>query len=320
MFNNLFLALLINLTLVCHTNAITKNGFNLDNASIPTRSILSGGPPRDGIPAINKPKFVDIKNAQFLKNEDRVIGIVINGQARAYPIKILDHHELVNDYIADQYFTVSYCPLCGTGMVFATNLKANGALIFGVSGLLYNSDVLLYDRNTESLWSQIMKTAISGKLKGLKLTQIPALHTTFKEWKTLHPDTEVLSTDTGFKRNYTRSAYRGYDKTKRLWFKVAHKSPKEYHPKEQVLGVDINGIFKAYPFVELIKHEKKEFLDDIGGVKIRVIWNANARSAYIQNEAGKTLNSTVSYWFAWFAFHPDTQIFKSNPALQPTLR
>ena len=232
---------------------LSRNGFVVDDALIPTADILVGGPPRDGIPAITNPKFIPVEHVTYLKDEDRLIGIVIDGEARGYPIKILDHHELVNDQIGRQHFVVSYCPLCGTGMVFGANIGADQALEFGVSGLLYNNDVLLYDRNTGSLWSQILKKSVSGKLKGTELPQLPALHTSFADWKFKHPDSKILSNDTGYKKNYARNPYRGYAQSKRIWFKVSHKAPKKYHPKEQVLGVEINAQSKAYPFVELAK-------------------------------------------------------------------
>ena len=304
----------ISCTLTCSfaVHAKTKNGFILDNAAIPLQDILAGGPPRDGIPALNLPVFVTMEEATFMVDEDRLLGVVINDEARAYPIKILDHHELVNDRVASQHFVVSYCPLCGTGMVFASDIGDGKALVFGVSGLLYNSDVLLYDRNTESLWSQIMKQAVSGKLKGLTLPQIPALHTSFADWKEKYPDSKIMSTDTGYRKNYSKSPYKGYERSKRLWFKVSHEAPKFYHPKEQVLGVEINGEFKAYPFVELSKQAKTSFTDEAGGQKLTVFWNEVSRTAYAENQQGETLATTIGFWFAWFTFHPDTNLFKAS--------
>ena len=138
----------------------TINGFDVGNASIPVDEILPGGPPRDGIPAIDNPVFMDAQKATFLSEDDRVIGIARHGITRAYPIAILNWHEIVNDRIGQESIVVTYCPLCGTGMVFA----AGSALSFGVSGLLYNSDVLMYDRQTDSLWSQLKMEAVSGFL------------------------------------------------------------------------------------------------------------------------------------------------------------
>lgn len=303
--------------------AKTKNGFKLDNASVPVKQIRSGGPPRDGIPALNAPKLVSASEAQFLKAEDRLIGVVINGHARAYPIKILNWHEVVNDHVDDQYFVVTYCPLCGTGMVFASNIPGSDpsstpstALTFGVSGLLYNSDVLLFDRNTESLWSQIMAEAISGKLRGTRLPQLHALHTTWNDWQRRHPDTRVLSTQTGYRRDYDRSPYGGYEKSQRLYFKVANDAPDDYHRKALVLGVETNGVYKAYPFEELLANGASEFDDVINGRPLTIHWDPAAQSAFAtmhaENRAEtEVLPTVIAYWFAWYAFHPETLVFKA---------
>ena len=136
-----------------------NNGFDLSNALIPVEQIKHGGPARDGIPAISQPDFISEKQARFLEDADRVLGINMQGEQKAYPVRILNYHEIVNDHFGDVVL-VSYCPLCGTGMAFLANRDGKD-FDFGVSGLLYNSDVLLYDRQTESLWSQIRKQAIS---------------------------------------------------------------------------------------------------------------------------------------------------------------
>ena len=148
-------------------SAGTKNGFDVSNSSISADEILGGGPPKDGIPALSNPELINAVDATYLQPNDRIIGIEIDGIARAYPISILNWHEIVNDQINNQQFAVTYCPLCGTGVAFSSNV-AGEVTEFGVSGLLYNSDVLLYDRNTESLWSQIMAEAVAGKLVGVK--------------------------------------------------------------------------------------------------------------------------------------------------------
>ncbi|MDZ7685377.1 MAG: DUF3179 domain-containing protein [Gammaproteobacteria bacterium] len=202
-----FLLAAVALLLCVPASAATKNGFELEDPLIPVDEIISGGPPRDGIPAINEPTFVDPDEAGFMDEDDRVMGVVIDGVARAYPIKILNWHEAVNDKISTQHFIVTYCPLCGSGMVFASNAGKDGRLVFGISGLLYDSDVLLFDRNTESLWSQLMGKAVSGPLKGTDLPQLPARHTTWGDWLERHPGSQVMSTETGFGRSYERSPY-----------------------------------------------------------------------------------------------------------------
>ncbi len=301
-----FLFMILSLSL--QAIAATKNGFDLTGALIPEKEILSGGPPRDGIPAIDEPKFETVVDASWLRDADRVLALVVNGQARAYPIGILNWHEIVNDKIGGKHLAITYCPLCGTGMVFSTDI-ADTALIFGVSGLLYNSDVLLYDRNSESLWSQLMGKAVAGKLKGATLPQIPATHTTWKDWRERYPDTLVMSRDTGYRRNYKESPYKDYERTRRLYFKVSHKAPKKYHPKERVIGLALNGAFKAYPYEELSRNKTASFQDSLAGQTVTVRWNEEAQSGSIVNKTGEIIPTVSSFWFAWFTFHPETEIF-----------
>jgi len=174
------------------------NGFDLSAALVPPAAIEAGGPPRDGIPAIDQPRFVDAGRAR-LADADRILGIARNGIARAYPVRILNWHEIVNDRLGDEPIAVTYCPLCGTGIAFDARVGEQVAR-FGVSGLLFNSDVLLYDQRTESLWSQIMAKAIAWPLKGTTLTSVPIAHASWAAWRTRHPRTEVLSTETGSTR------------------------------------------------------------------------------------------------------------------------
>lgn len=284
-----------------------KNGFDLANSIIPVDEILSGGPPRDGIPSIDKPQFVSADKANFLKADDRVIGVLYKEQARAYPIRILNWHEIVNDKIAGEAVVITFCPLCGTGMVFSGEIN-NTPHRFGVSGLLYNSDVLLYDRKTETLWSQILSKAVSGKLVNQSLKMIPSSHTSWQSWQKSYPNTQVLSTDTGIKRDYTRSPYGDYTKNSSTYFPVAFRS-KKYHPKERVLGITINGKHKAYPFTELAKVEGAKLIDTFAGELLTIEFDVDNRDGLIRNKAGDILPSVNSFWFAWYAFHPKGEIF-----------
>lgn len=289
--------------------AIQKNGFDLTGSAVPPDEIMQGGPPRDGIPAIDRPQFVKAREARFLKNSDRVLGVERGGIAKAYPVRILNWHEIVNDAIGAERIAVTFCPLCGTGMAYLS--EANGApLSFGVSGLLYNSDVLLYDRQTNSLWSQLLSQAVSGPMKGARLTLIALTHTTWKDWKERHPQTLVLSTETGFERDYARDPYEGYAQNPAIMFPVKGQSAR-YHPKEQVVGVEVNGKFKAYPFVELSKH-RGEVADTVGDKKVVVRFNPEHRTATVFDSAGKEIPSVIAFWFAWYAFHDDTEIFHAN--------
>lgn len=145
-----------------------KKGFDLGNATIPLKDIKDGGLRRDGIPAIDSPEFLGIEEAKYLKEQNLVISVSHHGETRAYPIRILNYHEIVNDTIGDLSFSVTYCPLCGTGMVFNREIEGEVTTL-GVSGLLFQSDVLLYDRASESLWSQLQMRSISGSRVGKQL-------------------------------------------------------------------------------------------------------------------------------------------------------
>lgn len=283
-----------------------KNGFDLAGSLVPANEVISGGPPRDGIPAIDHPKFVTAVKASFLKPGDRVLGIARNGVVKAYSIAILNWHEIVNDNFDGEPVAVTFCPLCGTGMAFLAGINGK-TLDFGVSGLLYNNDVLLYDRQTQSLWSQIMRTAISGPWKGQKLTDLPLENTSWADWKQRYPETLVLSQDTGFSRDYRSSPYSTYITSEQVMFPMKFRT-QGFHPKEEVIGVEINGHFKAYPFAELAK-TSGEILDNFADKPIIVRFNAEHRSGTIHDTAGNALPSVTAFWFAWFGFHPDTEIF-----------
>ena len=303
-------SILILLIFFLVTNSLAKpikNGFDLENSIIFAENILQGGPPKEGIPSIDHPIFEQANQVDFLQEDDRILGITFKGLSRAYPIKILNWHEIINDVIEETAIVISYCPLCGTGMIFQAKVKGQ-ALTFGVSGLLYNSDVLLYDRQTQTLWSQILAKAISGKGVGTKLKTMPAIDTTWALWKQQHPDTWVLSTQTGYQRNYNQSPYGHYDSNDALYFPVVAKS-KRYHPKERVLGLSIKGKHKAYPFVELSRHKENKIIDTFADQILDIEFNAEKRTGTIKDKMGNVLVTTNSFWFAWYAFHPDTEIY-----------
>ena len=295
--------------LACTAAAETKNGFNLEQALIPADQIHRGGPPRDGIPSLEYPEFIPATEAGYLRAADRVLGIAVNGWARAYPVRILNFHEIVNDVVAGQRVVITYCPLCLSGMAFRPAVDGR-ELEFGVSGLLYNSDVLLYDRQTESLWSQISRTAISGPLKGQQLDVLPLAHTTWRDWQERHPDTLVLSMNTGHLRDYRSDPYRDYRTGGQLYFPVSAESRK-YSRKSMTLGLEIDGEFKAYPFAEL-KKSPPSFIDTFQGRTFEVRYDDKNKSATIIAENGEELPTLIAYWFAWFAFHPETEIFEAS--------
>ncbi|TFH23767.1 MAG: DUF3179 domain-containing protein, partial [Myxococcales bacterium] len=224
---------------------------DLTPSSIPTDQILSGGPPKDGIPALLKPTFVAADDASFIRGEDVVVGLEIDGHARAYPLKILNWHEIVNDELGDLPVAVTYCPLTGSAVVF--DRRVNGKpLSFGVSGRLYQSNVLMYDHQSDGLWSQLAGAAVTGKRTGTQLDNIPAQVTTWRRWREDHPDTSVLSPDTDHSRDYDRNPYAGYEASPSVMFPVEQHDDR-LPTKARVLGVVLDGQARAYPHDELAR-------------------------------------------------------------------
>jgi hypothetical protein len=304
-----FLAAFLSLLFSPQSGAESKNGFVIDDALVPAAEILQGGPPRDGIPSLDYPDFISARDASFLKPKDRVLGIELNGIARAYPIRILNHHEIVNDAFGGHAIVVTYCPLCNSGIAFDAKIEGT-RLEFGVSGLLYNSDVLLYDRQTGSLWSQIMKTAVAGKMKGTRLDAFPLAHTTWRDWVARYPQTQVLSNDTGFRRDYKTDPYQAYRRAGSLMFPVADENSK-YRRKSLVLGLEIDGHFKVYPFSELNKSPKR-FTDEFKARKFEVQYDKKNNTARIVGDNGDDMPILIAYWFAWHAFHPESEIYTAD--------
>ena len=290
--------------------AEVKNGFDLSGASVPIEQIMRGGPPRDGIPSIDAPVFTSVDKADFLRGDDRVLGLNINGEATAYPIKILNWHEIVNDVVGGTAVAITWCPLCGSGVVFASDIGGERRS-FGVSGLLYQSDVLLYDRASESLFSQLEAEAISGPLLGQRLRVLPVSYSSWSAWRTRYPDGLVLSRDTGYRRDYDRDPYAGYDKSRQLYFAVNNSAPPLLHPKERVFGITNANISKAYPVSELEKIGDGEFSDSVGGAELRFNWNGGLGELQVQTTTGEALIPTTAFWFAWFTFNPKSAVYQA---------
>lgn len=282
------------------------NGFQLTNAGIPVKEIHPGGPPKDGIPAIDRPVLGGAESGNWLADNAQVIGVEIGGEARAYPISILDRHEIVNDRFGEQPVAVTWCPLCGSGMVFL--VEGEGNTSFGVSGLLYNSDVLLYDRATESLWSQIMGEAVTGPRSGETLQWYPSLLTSWSDWKNLHPDTRVLIPPNNNTRKYLEKAYPGYEESDRLFFPVSDISTLISN-KTRVLGVQVGDHYRAYPYPALEQH-KKPVEDHLGGINFTITFDRNTNKAVLTSEDLEQIRVVSLFWFAWYAFHPGTEVWE----------
>ena len=279
------------------------NGFDVSNAVIPVNEIRSGGPPRDGIPSIDRPAFIPSNAAGYMLDADEVLSMTVGEETRAYPLRILVRHEIVNDEIAGQPIAVTYCPLCGTAMVFSRRVDGR-TLDFGVSGLLYQSDVLMYDRQTESLWSQLAMAPVSGPLVDTRLRWLPSEQLAWAAWKVKYPRGKVLSAKTGFPRDYSGNAYARYKQSPETLFPVpSHRA--ELPQKDWVLGVLVDGSPRAYPLRALA--EKKTVLDH----PLEMTYNANSLLAEVWNsESGEMLPAVKVYWFAWQAFYPDTELWR----------
>jgi len=310
--NIIFLTLLVLLFTTYNSYSVSffgdYNGFDVSNSLISKEKIFSGGPPKDGIPAILSPKFESASEASWLKSTDLVTGVEIEGVFKAYPLRILVWHEVVNDKVGNKPIMVSYCPLCGSTLIFDREVDSE-ELTFGISGLLYQSDVLFYDHQNLSLWSQLEMKAISGPKAGTEMEVLPSVLATWSEWKKKHPNTLVLSKDTGFSRDYDNMPYGGYENSTNIMFPVENRDDR-YHPKEKVLVViSSDNVAKAYAFKELSK-VKTPLNDKVGLDEITIKFNSGEFvSAY--DKTGNPIKSFVTYWFAWYTFRPDTLVFNA---------
>ena len=311
--------------------------------SIPLDEIFDGGPGKDGIPALTNPRVVSVQTGnQYLHSAEIVLGVTFNGESRAYPIRIMNWHEIVNDQVGGVSILVSYCPLCGTGIVFDSRIKGK-VHIFGVSGLLYNSDLLMYERGTKeaSLWAQLLGEAVVGPFTGTKLEILPSVQTTWGEWLIQHPDTTVLDVNTGFSRDYNKDPYFGYDENSSTFFPVSNRDNR-LSSKEWVYGITVGDAHKAYKLESL--KAKGVLNDSVAGTNLVLIAEAESsgvraferashtftgRAADLRDEAGvkwkltedalintKTgerlnrVQGVNSFWFGWVAFFPDTELFQ----------
>lgn len=289
-------------------NDARKNGFSLDPSLVPNDKILQGGPPKDGIPAILEPKFIgSAKARKSFSKKERAIVVRWKSTVKAYPISILNWHEIVNDKIEGDSIVITYCPLCGTGIVFNANINGKPHT-FGVSGLLYQSDVLLYDHQTESLWSQIMRKAVTGKYLGNELQMVGS------EIKNLHdqigsyPNTQVLSKQTGLKgvfRNYDKDPYEGYTETESLYFPVDRSSLKTGVPLKDwsiiILTLEDPIIV---PLSSLPRNQTQVSIPSKNG-DIELKYDHKKR---LLSCVDATVECLTGYYFALQAFHPNAKV------------
>jgi hypothetical protein len=313
---------------------------------VPLDKIKSGGPPKDGIPSIDNPKFVPVSESQFVPDTTFVIGLDINGEKRAYPLFIMVWHEIVNDSVGGVPVAVTYCPLCFTNQVFERVIDGK-EVEFGTSGKLYNSNLVMYDRLTDSYWSQALGVAITGELTGYELKRIPFDVISWADWKTLYPETLVLTTETGHIRSYGVDPYGDYYTDPRILFPVEHEDDR-MHPKKLILGFHEDDAFKAYKqddvesaivindifnnkpmmLVSLFSGDSRAFdrtvndkvltFDFVDNVIIdlesKSKWNYDgvAISGSMEGIQLVRLPFNPGFWFEWVAFHPDTEVYESS--------
>lgn len=286
--------------------------FNLDQskAKIDLSNLRQGCPVKDCIPAIDNPKFISGPEAERLnqiKDDDVVFAISYKDVNRAYSQRILNWHEIVNDTIAEDPIMVTFCPLCGT----AIGYERPADTTFGVSGKLVNSNLVMYDRKTDTLWQQLGGEAIVGELVGQKLKPFPVDTLFWKDWKKLHPDTQILSQETGYSRNYDLYPYGSYETDRSVYFPAEGESDTRLHPKEIVWGVEIDDKFKAYSDKKLA--ETGTLTETFNGVELNIVRSkeGQVRITRVDGIIGKQqIIPDRAMWFAWVSFHPKTDLFK----------
>lgn len=246
--------------------------------TVPYGEILSGGPPKDGIPAIDQPQFVSVDEAAgWLQDQEPVILVQVGRDARAYPLQILMWHEIVNDTLGGVPLAVTFCPLCNTAIAFERTL-GDRVFDFGASGRLRFSNLIMYDRQTETWWQQASGEAIAGELAGQQLTFYPAAIVSWADFRDAHPTGQVLSRTTGFDRTYGRNPYTGYDDVDRPPFLYeGPPTPGQLPPMARVVTVDLGGEAVAYPYTLL--EQAGVIHDRVADQPVVVFWAAGTASA-----------------------------------------
>lgn len=252
---------------------------NFCKHSINYDEILSGGPPRDGIPPIDNPTFENITTAnEWIDDREPVIAFIIDNDARAYPLQILTWHEIVNDEVSNIPVAVTFCPLCNTGLVFKRPTIGNEVLTFGTSGNLRYSDLVMWDRQTESWWQQFSGEAIVGDLTGTTLTFLPSTIIAWGDFKAKYPDGQVLSKNTGFNRDYGRNPYAGYDNINENPFLFDGILDDRLRPMERVVGILLDsGQGQAYALEHLTNMQVIN--DTVNETPIVIFWKPGTASA-----------------------------------------
>lgn len=236
--------------------------------------------PRDAIPSIDEPRFIAPAEATWLADREPVISLELQGEARAYPAQILTRHEIVNDTVGGTPVAVTYCPLCNSGVAFERTV-ADRVLEFGVSGKLYRSALIMYDRQTRSLWTHFTGVAFRGPLEGTQLELIPVQLLSFADWRGENPDGLVLSRETGYDLDYGENPYQFYDSRAEPYEFYGATVPGPLEPLDRVVGVSFGTRNVAYPYSVFVDREEggAVLLDRIGPHEIVIFWRAGTASA-----------------------------------------
>ena len=245
--------------------------------SVPYAEIFSGGVPRDGIPPLDNPNFTTVAAAdQWLEAQEPVIAFELNGAAKAYPLQILTWHEIVNDTVGGVPVVATFCPLCNSAIVFERTL--DGVVYdFGVSGKLRNSDLIMWDRQTESWWQQLTGAGIVGELTGQQLRLLPSSIVAWQDFKAAYPEAAVLSRDTGYRRKYGANPYVGYDRVDQPPFLFFGRQDDRLLPMERVAALTVGDAAAAFPFALLEREGVVHYR--VGGQDLAVFFQPGARSA-----------------------------------------
>jgi hypothetical protein len=286
---------------------ILAETFGFDDATKKTVELIDlkqGCPARDCIPSIDKPMYVSALNAEHMQDDELVITLSYKGEFRAYPSRILDHHEIVNDTIAGDPLAITWCPLCGSAVGIKRTV-AGKVTAFGVSGVLYNSDLVLYDRRTETLWDQIEAKGIVGPMTGESLELVPVSMATWAKWRSKHPETLVLSTNTGFDYDYTEDRYAEYRDSTRLFMPVS-ATDERLHAKTVVWGFDLADSAVAY--TDSLLREAGVYSHELHGEEAVVALLEDGSVTMMRGD--KTHYPIRVFWFAWYTFHAGTVLIQ----------
>ncbi len=291
-------------------DAPSASGAAADELDQISQAITSGGPPPDGIPPVEKPSYIAIAEASKQWSDDAIVDtFTINGQARADPRFITVWHEIVNENAGGNPIAITYCPLTGSALVFSGQLADGRTTTFGTSGMLYNSNLVMYDRATKSMWPQLFGVAVRGERKGERLTELGgAVTTTFGRWKAKFPGGVVLSKETGHARAYGTWPYGDYDTSSGLMFPV-RATGDQFHQKKIVVGIRVNGAALAIPKAEFA--QRREAKIEVGGRELVAQYDTDLDAVRVLDR--RTLEPVSAYdvmWFAWFAFNPKTEVLR----------